>query len=590
MSDSIFGIDLGTANSVIAVVQDGAPRVLAVADGLLLPSVLGLDPAGNLLVGERARNQRAAYPERSLSSVKRHMGSDRALRLGDRELTPPEASALILKELARGAEAATGEPVRRVVITVPAFFQDAQRAATRLAGEIAGLEVVRLINEPTAAALAFDHGERGRERRLLVYDLGGGTFDVSIVTSDDELTEVLASHGDVQLGGDDIDRLLADRLIESLGLAADDAELDAVAQARILEAAERAKRLLTEEVSVHVREEFLRSGAQPLHLDTVIEREEFEALIEPLIERTLDSVHEALTRAGRTLSEIDDVLLVGGQTRTPRIAQRLKSLTGVAPRRDVHPDLCVALGAAIAGAQSAGIATARVLVDVTPYTFGTSALDDAWDFGRSERFVSIIERGTPLPVVRSQTFYTAADGQTEIDVKVFQGESDDPRHNLLVGRFLVDDLSPRPEHSPVHFKFMLGLDGILDVEVVDPSTKKSQRTRIEDATARLDPSQLAAARERTLALWGGREGEPGEGAAAAQAEPAGRAAEPAWATALRESSSRALDLLERMAAEDRADARALIDDAEDAILRGDAALAETLKAELDDLVHYVEEA
>lgn len=587
MSETVFGIDLGTTNSAIAFVDAGKPQVLDLSGNVLLPSVVGLDDAGGLLIGEAARNQRAAYPERTIASIKRRMGRGGAVALGDRELTPPEVSALILKELCRHAQVATGQPVRKVIITVPAFFQDAQRAATLQAGEIAGLEVVRLINEPTAAALAFEAGV-GKERTLLVYDLGGGTFDVSIVVTDGELTEVLSSHGDVELGGDDFDRLLADHLAASLG---DGVELDAMADARLLEAAERAKRVLTEEVSVRVREEFLRTGTEPLHLDVEIGREEFEALIDPLLDRTLDSVHEALARAGKTLGEIDDVLLVGGQTRTPRVAARLRELANIVPRRDVHPDLCVALGAAIAGAQSAGQETGRVLVDVTPYTFGPSALGELDGHVSEHCFVPVIQRGTPLPVVRSETFYTVYDDQEQIDVRIFQGESRDARHNLLVGRFWVENLPSLPENSPVYFKLALGLDGILDVTVTEPSTGMTKQARIEGATARLDPEGLRTARERTQALWSERGEHAGidvEIGEAAVANPDDDQA--GWMVQLRETMARARELEHKMSEDDREESAELIDEALDAIARNDEALGGRLRDELDELVHYVEEA
>jgi len=586
MSDSVFGIDLGTTNSVIAVVRDGVPSVLEVDGESIVPSVVGLDPAGSLMVGKRAYNQRAAYPERTIASIKRQMGSDVRVPFGEQELTPPEVSALILKELARRATLATGESVRRVIITVPAFFQDAQRAATRMAGEIAGLEVVRLINEPTAAALAFEADDKGRERTLLVYDLGGGTFDVSIVTTDGELTEVLASHGDVHLGGDDFDRMLAEWLIRDLPR---DPPLDAVAKARVLDAATRAKCALTELTEVRVREEFLRTGSQPLHLDVGVDRSEFEALIEASIERTLDSVHRALSMSGRRLSEIDDVLLVGGQTRTPLIGHRLQTLLGKAPRRDVHPDLCVALGAAIAGARASGVASRRVLVDVTPYSFGPSCLGQLDGFPSEHCFVPVIERGTPLPVTRSETFYTVVEDQERIDVRIFQGESRDARHNILIGRFWVDDLSPAPAHSPVLFKLVLGLDGILDVEVVEKATGKSKRARIDGATARLSPEQLAAARARTTALWGEPE-EDEVGAATAELPAESPSIEPTWAAELRRLVARAQDVLERMSAQDQSETAAYIAEAHDALLRGDERAAASVRRELEDVVHYAEEA
>ncbi|MGE0145305.1 MAG: Hsp70 family protein [Planctomycetota bacterium] len=587
MSEPIFGIDLGTTNSVIAVVRDGKPEVLAIDGSPIVPSVVGFDPTGQLLVGNRARNQRAAFPDRTISSVKRRMGSSDRIRLAHHELAPPEVSALILKELCRGAQLASGIPVRRVVITVPAFFQDAQRAATRAAGEIAGLEVVRLINEPTAAALAFDAGERGRERTLLVYDLGGGTFDVSIVTTDGELTEVLASHGDVRLGGDDFDELLVQRLLSGLPRAH---ELDAVGRARVLEAAERAKCKLTEEVSVRVREEFLTAGTDPIHLDARIDREEFESAIEPLLDRTLDSVQEALLRSGRSLAEVDDVLLVGGQTRTPRVAEKLTQLLGSPPRRDVHPDLCVALGAAIAGAQAQGVATGRVLVDVTPYTFGASALDSLDDELGDEVFVPLIERGTPLPVVRSRNFFTVRNNQSAVEARIFQGEHQDPRQNLLVGRFLADGLSPRPACSPVVFRFSLGLDGILEVSVSDPVTGHTSKARFEGATTRMSESDLTAARARTLALFAPSVADVDDRAASPTESDDRDTATPTWVAALRELIERARSLTDRMAAADRDDAEMLIQRALDAIADDDRELGLSSGDELEDLIHYVEEA
>jgi molecular chaperone DnaK (HSP70) len=590
MSEPIFGIDLGTTNSVIAVVRDGKPEVLAIDGSPIVPSVVGFDPSGLLVVGSRARNQRAAFPDRTIASIKRRMGSSDVIQLADRELTPPEVSALILKELCRGAQIATGERVRRVVITVPAFFQDAQRAATRAAGEIAGLDVVRLINEPTAAALAFDAGERGRERTLLVYDLGGGTFDVSIVTTDGELTEVLASHGDVRLGGDDFDELLVQRLLTGLPRAN---ELDAVGRARVLEAAERAKCKLTEEVSVRVREEFLTSGADPVHLDVRIEREEFEAAIEPLLDRTLESVQEALLRSGRSLSDIDDVLLVGGQTRTPRIAEKLTRLLQKSPRRDVHPDLCVALGAAMAGAQAQGVATGRVLVDVTPYTFGAGALDpsaDDDDDDGEEVFVPVIDRGTPLPVVRSKHFYTVVDDQAEVEARIFQGEHRDPSRNLLVGRFIADGLSPRPARSPVVFRFALGVDGILEVGVTDPHSGHTSSARFEGATSKMTDSELAAARARTLALFVPSAGEIEDPTVSPAAGGDGSDTTPPWIARLREQIESVRSLADRMSSADRQDAEMLIQQGIGAIAVTDHELGSSISDELEDLIHYVEEA
>ncbi len=586
MTEPIFGIDLGTTNSVIAWVRDGKPECLAIDGDPIVPSVVGLDPSGKLLVGVPAQRQRAAFPERTVASIKRKMGNDEKVPLGEQQLTPPEVSALILKEMARVAEQATGTRVRKVVVTVPAFFADAQRAATRLAGEIAGLEVVRLLNEPTAAALAFEGAEKGRERTLLVYDLGGGTFDCSVVTTDGELTEVLSSHGDVLLGGDDFDMLLVDYIARDLPKSV---LAEPVARARLIQAAEAAKRRLTEQVSTRIREEFLTKGKEPLHLDCELRREEFEDLIKPLIERTLDSVHQALTLAGRTLPQIDDVVLVGGQTRSPLVGRRLHTLTNKAPRRDVHPDLCVALGAAIAGARQAGVITGRVLVDVTPYSFGPSHLGVLDGETSSDCYHPVIERGTPLPLTRSETYFTSYDNQEAIDVRIYQGESQNARDNILLGRFKVENLTPAGEGSPIVFKMALGLDGILDVEVIEQATGMSKKVRIDGATARLSPEQLAEARKKAQALWGeDHQVEPAE-PADADAAKLNPAALP-WVAELRRLLNRARGVLARLADVDKTELQGLIKLAEAAIEKADHDAAKPLLAEIEDLVHYAEEA
>jgi molecular chaperone DnaK (HSP70) len=589
MSEPVFGIDLGTTNSVIAWVRDGKPECLAADGDPIVPSVVGLDPAGKLLVGIPAQRQRAAFPERTVASIKRKMGSDDKVALGEQKLTPPEVSALILKELARRAQDATGTRVRKVVITVPAFFQDAQRAATRLAGEIAGLEVVRLLNEPTAAALAFEGAEKGRERKLLVYDLGGGTFDCSIVTTDGELTEVLASHGDVLLGGDDFDLLLVEHMVRELPKTVLE---EPVAKARLLQAAEACKRRLTEDVRTRVREEFLTKGAQPLHLDREVTREEFEDLIKPLLERTLDSVHQALTLAGRTLPQIDDVLLVGGQTRTPYVGRRLQMLTNKLPRRDVHPDLCVALGAAIAGARQAGVVTGRVLVDVTPYSFGPSHLGELDGEPSPDCYEPVILRGTPLPVTRAETYYTMSDDQEKVDVRIYQGESKNARDNILLGRFMVENLSPAPAGSPIVFKLTLGLDGILDVEVTEQATGMSKKVRIDGATARMTPEQVEAARKKAQALWG-EEARADEDDDEDDDDDIATAPSPAalpWVAELRRLLNRARSVLARLTDEDRTELQGLIKRAEAAIDAADHDAAKPLQLEIENLVHYAEEA
>src|SRR3954447_18189074 len=347
MAEMVVGIDLGTTNSEIAAFLNGQVQVLGPGNKIL-PSVVGFSPSGELLVGETARNQLAVYPERTVRSIKRKMGTEEKVTLGDRAFTPPEISALILRELAEWAQRSLGQPVGKAVITVPSYFSDAQRNATREAGALAGLEVVRILNEPTAASLAYGYGE-GARHTVLIYDRGGGTFDVSVVTLEGDVTEVLASHGNNMLGGDDFDDLLADRLAQEfqsqhgVDLRQPDAG-QAAARARLRWAAEEAKKKLSFAPYATVREEALitRNGT-PLHLEVEISRDEYETLIRSLVESTLDSVSKALVDAGKKPGDMDAILLVGGSTRTPLVSSLLTEYTGLTPRQDVQPDLCVAL-------------------------------------------------------------------------------------------------------------------------------------------------------------------------------------------------------------------------------------------------------
>jgi len=376
MSDVIVGIDLGTTNSEIAAFVGDQVRVLGPGDTRMLPSCVGYSPSGELLVGESARNQQALYPENTVRSIKRKMGSGESVKLGGKEFTPQEISALILSELVEWAHRELGERPGEAVITVPAYFSDAQRSATREAGELAGLEVVRMLNEPTAASLAYGYGG-GSRHTALVYDLGGGTFDVSVVAMEGDVTEVLASHGNNRLGGDDFDDLLAGRLIEEFKKrhGVDLRDGHAAAKARLWWAAEEAKKKLSFEPYVKIREEALvTDGGKPLHLEVEISREEYEALIRPLIDSTLDSVSKAMEGAGKGPRDIDAILLVGGSTRTPLVSNLLTARTGIQPRQEVHPDLCVALGAGVMASRLSGMNVDRVLVDISPYSFGVSYL------------------------------------------------------------------------------------------------------------------------------------------------------------------------------------------------------------------------
>ncbi|MDR2391345.1 MAG: Hsp70 family protein [Planctomycetota bacterium] len=494
--DLIVGIDLGTTNSSVAAYVDGTVRVLGPGDKLL-PSCLGLSDDGALLVGGPARNQALLHPERTLKSVKRRMGEDVSLPLGDRVLTPPEASALLLRKLADWAEKELGQRPERAVITVPAYFTDAQRNATREAGAIAGLDVVRLLNEPTAASLAYGEGTSGKADTALVYDLGGGTFDVSIVRVEGDVTEVLASHGDTRLGGDDFTDLLAGRLRERFLQKHGPHSLDEqpAAAARLWWTAEAAKRRLSEEPYVLIREEHLVADkTSSLHLETEIGREEYNNLIFPLLERSLESVTRAREAAGAAGRDLDAILLVGGSTRTPLVAELLRERSRMEPLRELHPDLCVALGAGTLAARLSGKGVERILVDVSAHSFGVSYLGPRNGMPYEYCYKPILERNTPLPLTRSEVFYTAEAYQEEVHVKVFQGENPDALLNIPIGDFRVSGLRPRQDPNPVVMRMSLDLDGVLHASATEKDTGLRKEIVIDGATRTRTPEEIAAAR------------------------------------------------------------------------------------------------
>src|SRR5918911_143146 len=435
MPEPIVGIDLGTTNSEVAVVRDGQPHVFAEDGDPILPSFVGLSEDGRLLVGKPARNQWVLAPERTIKSIKRKMGQDVKVRLGDQEYRPQEISAMILRALRDRASQQLGSAVDKAVITVPAYFNDAQRQATREAGELAGLEVVRILNEPTAASLTYDPSQR-QLRRMLVYDLGGGTFDVSIVQAQEGVVEVLSSHGDTQLGGDDFDELLLNLVCDRFKQEHDvDLRATLVSKARVLRAVEAAKRHLSYHPFARLEEEFIaEKDGRALHLSLEVGREEYEAMIRPLLDRTMDCVQRALDDSQLTGSTIDKVVLVGGSTRTPLVSQLLEERLGQPAHQEVNPDLCVAMGAAVQAAIIAGADVGAVLVDITPHTLGIKCLGEFNGFDFPYQFAPIIVRNTPLPASRSEAFHTVYDRQTEVEVDVFQGESEDVRNNAPVGK------------------------------------------------------------------------------------------------------------------------------------------------------------
>jgi molecular chaperone DnaK len=578
MTDEILGIDLGTTNSEIAIYRDDRPEVLRDDQGrIILPSVVGLTETGELLVGEEARNQFLLYPERTVRSIKRRMGSDAKVQLGEREYTPQEISAIILSRLKEIAQARLGRPIRKAVITVPAYFSDTQRQATREAGEIAGLEVARIINEPTAAALVYEAAQH-QGKRILVYDLGGGTFDVSVVRIEQGVVEVISSHGNNHLGGDDFDHKIVEHVLEHLKLkhGVDVADRPQ-AMARILRSAEDAKKQLSDHPYARIAEEYLAEhSGQPVNLDLELSREEYEDMIAPFIEETLGAIHIALESAGLTSSQVDEILLVGGATRTPLIRRRLVEAFGTQPRGEVDPDLCVAMGAAIQGAAMTGTEVSAVLVDVTPYTFGTSALGELNGELYPYHYVPIIPKNTPIPARMSEVFFTVLDEQTDVDVRIYQGENNDALENIKIGEFRVSGLSREPAGNPVIVDLALDRNGILQVSAREKKTGLERRITIDNATSRYDREQLDEARQRIGALFGDQE----------QAASVGSGA--ATDSAVDALLARASAKLDETGEEDRTEIIDLIEAIRDARSSGDSAALEDVRSQLQDLLFYLE--
>jgi molecular chaperone DnaK len=597
MSDLVIGIDLGTTNSEVAAFVGDKVQVLGPGDTRILPSCVGFSPAGELLVGEAARNQQALYPERTVRSIKRKMGTQERVSLGDRQLLPEEVSALILRELVEWASAALGERPEKAVITVPAYFSDAQRSATREAGALAGLDVIRILNEPTAASLAYGFGE-GLRHTALVYDLGGGTFDVSVVSVEGDVTEVLASHGNNQLGGDDFDDLLARRLTEEFRkqYGFDLGAGHSAAKARLWWAAEEAKKRLSFEPFVRVREEALViDGGKPLHLDLEISRDEYEDLIRPLVESTLDSVSKALQDSGKSPRDLDAILLVGGSTRTPLVSNLLIERARLQPRQDVHPDLCVALGAGVLASRLSGRNVERILVDVSPFSFGVSYLGERGYAMYPHCYRPIIRRNTPLPLTRTEIFSTASPMQKKVEIEVYQGEDDDALKNILVGDFTIEGLTPMEEPNDILCRMRLDLDGILEVTAVEKITGKSKRISIANAMQAKSDEEIAAGRKRIQELYEGRAGsdtmddsisddDDDDDREVLQLSPPPALVDPE----VEEVMERSRKALDRMHAEDREEAIDLHEKIRSASESGDTAAVQKAVRSLKELLFFVE--
>ena len=488
---SAWGIDLGTTNSVIARLVDGQPAAVAVDEALaIVPSVVLFEDDGSVVVGRAAMNLELARPERVVRSAKRRIGGTEPYRLpGGRSVLPEEVSAEVLRALKRGAEASTGEAVRDAVITVPAYFDDAQRRATLKAGELAGLNVLRLLNEPTSASLVYQAAglAKDRPRTVLVYDLGGGTFDVSVLEVFESVREVRATAGNSHLGGDDFDEIVVRTFVDALRAQGADLQGDARAAAVLRRLAESTKIRLSSETEVRVREEFVATGGgAPVHLDLTLTRRQLEERIEPLLASTIELALRAVKDAGLAPDAIDAICLVGGSTRIPRVRALLADAFAAEVHEEVDPDLAVGLGAAVQAGMLAGAPVDRILVDVAAHTLGVrvlGALDDG--YGEPDTFAPVMRRNTALPAERAEEFYTMVDDQPAIEVVVFQGEGARCSENTRVGAFRFP-LLPAPSHAPVCFHFAYDLDGIVRVRVAQVGTdnEKTVAMSLPDASER----------------------------------------------------------------------------------------------------------
>jgi molecular chaperone DnaK len=480
----VIGIDLGTTNSCVAIMEGGEPVVITNAEGSrTTPSVVAFSKSGERMVGQVAKRQSITNPDGTVSSIKRLMGSDKKVKINDKEYTPQEISAMVLQKLKMDAESYLGEKVTQAVITVPAYFTDSQRQATKDAGRIAGLEVLRIINEPTAASLAYGL-DKGENQKILVFDLGGGTFDVSILELGDGVFEVLATNGNNKLGGDDFDERIIDYLASEFkkeyGI---DLKKDRTAMQRLKDEAEKAKKELSGVLSTDINLPFITADATgPKHLDITLTRAKFEELTADLVEATLEPMRKALKDAGLSAGQIDRVILVGGSTRIPAVQEAVKKITGKDPYKGVNPDECVAIGAAIQAGVLTGEVKDIVLLDVTPLSLGIETLGGV--------FTKLIDRNTTIPTKKSQIFSTAADGQTSVDVHVLQGERPMAAQNVTLGRFQLTGIPPAPRGVPqIEVTFDIDANGIVNVSAKDLGTGKEQKITIT-ASTNLDEEEI----------------------------------------------------------------------------------------------------
>ena len=599
---TIVGIDLGTTNSVVAAVVDGHAKILYDEEHqALLPSVVALHSDNTIIVGKKARNGQAAFPERTISSVKRRMGETVQIKLGEQTFSPHDISAIILRRLKNIAEVSLGQPVTQAVITVPAFFDENQRQATREAGHLAGLTVARIINEPTAAALAYQTLEGAREL-IAVYDLGGGTFDVSVVRMEQDVVEVLSSQGDTQLGGDDFDQLLADLVADRFQEEHDlDLRAEVGTRWRLLQACETAKRELSTSGVVRVSEEFIaEKEGTPLNLDVEVSREEYNDLIHRLVDRTITCVDQALRDANVGLDDITKLVLVGGSTRTPYVQDRLRAELGLEPQRSLDPDLSVALGAATQGAKLAGQDVGPVLIDIASHTLGIAARGSSWQL----QFCPIIRRNSPLPARHEDSYWPSCEGQKIAEIEVFQGESTELSRNIPLGSFKLALKNTHDSRNKILVMFSLTLDGVLRVVAKEHSTGSTEELQIENALSAMRKDNRGEAESKLLRLYENSDGMtslqppqtsiPTDSSTEVESEPSVELKSTSdevdasdLPEGLAELTEQVREALPKATAEDQSDLKELLERLKSAGSKEDMDEVAEIRDELEDILFYV---
>jgi len=584
--EPIVGIDLGTTNSEVAYIIDNNAEIIKDNDDGIVPSCVGLNANGQIIVGTEAKNQAVIYPDKTVLSIKRLMGKEEKIVLGDRTYLPQEISAFILKALKERAERKLNQKVTKAVITVPAYFTDAQRQATREAGEIADLNVMRIINEPTAAALAYE-ANRSERQNILIYDLGGGTFDVSIVKIESDVVEVMSSTGDNHLGGDDFDNaimgMLMDHIQNEMKVKVKEEEK---LLARLKRAAENAKIELSSKPYVTIEEDHIgKKTFRDVHLSYELSRDAFEEMIDDNISRTMDAVNTALQDANILPADIHKIILVGGSTRIPKISRMLEEKFNKLPHGEIDPDLCVALGAAIQAGREMGMDQSSILLDITPYTFGTSALGSINGEPSATMFVPLIRKNTKLPASRSEVFYTMFDGQEAVEIKVYQGEQPNAVDNVLINKYMFRLSNNTPAGSPIVLHYDLDINGILKLEATEKKSGRKINAVIENAFASFSEEEISKSKMKINDVWDSTQSISED----AEETSVSSATFESMPQDMKDIIRKAQSKLEDAAKEDRDDMVDLIEDLQDAIQQNDMKKAQTCKEELEEILFYIGE-